>query len=260
MSIEIRQFNLINGGGETYTLTVSNKYTGFLGVVDGLGYEKSPEYQKVGNEYTQLTDTINQGVISGVIVFFQPHAYQNFTKFARFCQSDDLTLCYQIPTGLFMKKGSVTKIEKSEGNDSLKVKINFTPRTLWYQDISAEIADSSLTIHSDSLVESPCCLSFSGVAVTDSTLEWSQEVNGVEIMTGALGGVTIDATDTVYIRTDTNPYQIYKVDSENVKTDLYAKSDFSTARFPLLYMGENEFIITGASSIKVEGKLLYETV
>ena len=79
-------------------------------------------------------------------------------------------------------------------------------------------------------------------------------------MTGELDEVTIASTDTVYIRTDTNPYQIYKVDSENVKTDLYGKSDFTTKRFPILYKGVNEIIVTGASEITVEGRILYETV
>lgn len=260
MSMEIRQFNIENSEGEVYTLTVSNKYTGFFGVVDGLGYEKKPEYQKVGNEYIQLTDPINQKIISGTIQFFQPHAYQAFTKFAQFCQDNDLTLYYQIPTGLYMKKGSVTKIEKSEGADSLKVKIDFTPKTLWYQNISRTVNTSPLNIMSDSLIESPCCLSFKGVTVDNGTLEWSQEVNGNEIMTGALNNVTIEPTDTVFIRTDTNPYQIYKVDAEETKTDLYEKSDFSTDRFPMLYKGENQFTVTGATKITVEGHELYETV
>ncbi|MCR5098755.1 MAG: hypothetical protein K6B14_07400 [Lachnospiraceae bacterium] len=260
MSIEIRQFNLVNSEGETYTLTLSNKYTGFLGVVDGLGYEKSPEYQRIGSELVQLTDLINQKVISGTVQFFQPHAYQEFTRFAWFCQDNDLTLYYQIPTGLFLKKGSITKIEKSEGSDSLKVKIDFTPKTLWYREIKRDIAAASLMIISESAIESPCCLSFKGVTVTENDFSWSQKVDNTTIMTGTLKDVTIAATDTVYVRTDTNPYQIYKIDAENVKTDLYAMSDFSTSRFPLLYKGNNEFIVTGASEITVEGRELFETV
>ena len=260
MSLEVRKFDLVNGEGVTYTLTVANKFTGFLGEVDGLGYEKSPEYQKIGTEYEQLTDNINQSVISGIIHFFQPYAYQKFTDFARYCQDNDLTLYYRIPTGLFMKKGSITKIEKSEGAESLKVKIDFTGKTLWYQDVESTTAESPLKIISDSLIESPCCLSFTGLTVNNSTLSWSQKVDNATIMTGSLSGVTIAATDTVFVRTDTNPYQIYKVSSGGTKTALYAKSDFSTARFPFLYKGENQFLVTGASEIKVEGRELYETV
>ena len=256
----MRQFNLVNGEGQVYTLTVSNKYTGFLATADGLGYEKSNEYQKIGSSFIQLTDSIIQKVISGVVYFFQPYAYQEFSKFALFCQSKDLTLYYRTPTGEYRKDGSITKIEKSEGADSLKVKIEFTPTSIWYQSFKESNADDSIKIYSESQVESPCCLSFTGITKTNETLSWSQELNDVEIMTGELDEVTIASTDTVYIRTDTNPYQIYKISSENVKTDLYGKSDFATKRFPILYKGVNEFIVTGASEITVEGRILHETV
>ncbi len=124
----MRQFNLVNGEGQVYTLTVSNKYTGFLATADGLGYEKSNEYQKIGSSFIQLTDSIIQKVISGVVYFFQPYAYQEFSKFALFCQSKDLTLYYRTPTGEYRKDGSITKIEKSEGakrlyQDSLRITV-----------------------------------------------------------------------------------------------------------------------------------------
>lgn len=260
MSIEVRNFDLMNSEGKAYTLTVSNKYTGFLGEVDGLGYEKSSEYQKIGNEYVQLTDSINQAVINGVIRFFQPHAYQEFTAFAEYCQDKDLTLYYRIPTGLFLRKGSITKIDKSEGNNSLQVKVAFTAKSLWYREIKEEIEDNSLGVLSRSKIDSLCCLSFSGVTKSNANLSWSQEVDGVEVMTGTLKNVTIAATDTVFIRTDTKEYQIYKVSSGGTKTNLYDKSDFGTGRFPFFYKGENEFIVTGATMIRVEGRELYETV
>lgn len=260
MSIEIRQFNLVNSEGQTYTLTVANKYTGFLGEVDGLGYERDNDYKKLGDEYVKVTSGSKQSVIEGVIQFFQPRAYQEFTAFARFCDDKELILYYQIPTGTYLKKGEVTKIEKSEGADSLKVKIIYTANTMWYQQIEAEIADDSLTVMSDSKKESPCCLAVTGLTVDNSSVSWVQSVNDVVTMTGALDEVTLASTDTLYIRTDTNPYRIYKTDSNNVETDLYGKSDFSTGRFPFLYKGENVFTITGASNIAVKGLILYETV
>lgn len=256
MSIEIRQFNLVNSAGQTYTLTVANKYTGFLGEVDGLGYERDNEYQQIGDRFLRISENTKQGVINGIIQFFQPRAYQEFTAFARFCDDKDLTLYYQIPTGTFLKGGEVTKIEKSEGDDSLKVKIEFTSTTLWYQDMDISVSDDSITVISDSKKECPCCLSFSGV----TTASWVQSVNGVQVMTGALENVTFAETDTIYIRTDTDPYKIYKVDENDVVTDLYEYSDFSTSRFPLLYEGENVFTITGAANISVKGQSLYETV
>lgn len=300
MSLEIRQFNLVNSENETYTLTIANKYTGFLGETEGLGYEKSGEYQKIGNDYEQLTDNINQGVVSGIIHFFQPYAYQKFSQFARFCQDNNLTLYYQIPTGTFMRKGSVTKIEKSEGGDSLKVKIEFTAKSLWYQEVpqmGLKDADiiiidydpvtqmytfgySGLTVLSDTMIESPCHISlklpaFAG-RVSDNLdpiffsgdLQWYQTADGVEVMRGKLLNISLYENDVLHIRTDTNPYQIYKINSgTGVKTDLYEKSDFSTKRFPLIQKGVNVFNIEpvqigvdAPNFFKIEGRLLYETV
>ncbi len=96
-------------------------------------------------------------------------------------------------------------------------------------------------------------MSFKGITKTNETLAWSQNHDDVEIMTGELDNVTIAATDTVYVRTDTTPYKIYKV-SQGVESDLYGKSDFATKRFPILYKGVNEIIVTGASEITVEGR------
>jgi len=45
----IRTFNLMNSEGVAHTLTIANKYNGFLSTVDGLGYEEAPEYQQIGN-------------------------------------------------------------------------------------------------------------------------------------------------------------------------------------------------------------------
>lgn len=260
MNTAIRQFNLIDSEGQAYTLTVANRYTGFLTSASGLGYEKTSDYQKIGNDYEPLTDNINQGVISGVIRFFNPHAYQFFSKFALFCQDKNLTLLYRTPTGEYRRKGSITKIEKSEGEDLLKVKIDFTATSLWYQELKRKTNAAALSVKSESVIESPCCLSFTGVTKSNATLAWSQSLNNTSIMTGELDGVTIAATDTVYIRTDTNPYQIYKVSSGGTKTDLYGKSDFGTKRFPMLYKGVNVFTVTGATEISIEGRVLYETV
>ena len=105
----IRTFNLMNSEGVAHTLTIANKYNGFLSTVDGLGYEEAPEYQQIGNNYDRLMDNINQGVISGIIQFFNPYEYQAFSRFALFCQDKKLTLYYRTPTGLYKRDGSITK-------------------------------------------------------------------------------------------------------------------------------------------------------
>ena len=258
----MRQFSLKNRIGEVYRL---NSPDYFLHEPEGLGFTRRATYQKIGTSYEMIQDSFEQTPIKGQIMFrsdAEQSAYKRYLAFSAFLQEIPLTLVYRIPGGEFLLDCVPESVEKTEINSAfgMDVGITLTPLSKWYQAIERTNADDTILIESDSLIESPCCLSFKGVSVENSTLEWGQEVNGVEVMSGALVGVTIDATDTVYVRTDTNPYQIYKVDSENIKTDLYAKSDFSTTRFPLLYKGENLFTITGATEISIEGKILYETV
>lgn len=258
----MRQFSLRNRLGEVYRL---NSIDYFMHNPEGLGFTRSAVYKKMGNRYELLQDGFEQTPITGQIMFrsdAQQSAYKRYLKFSTFLQEIPLTLIYRIPGGEFLLDCVPGSVEKTEINSAfgMDVGITLTPLSMWYSEIKESTSNTPLTVHSDSLVESPCCLSFTGIAKTNESLSWSQEVNGIEIMTGELEGVTIAETDTVYVRTDTNPYQIYKVDSEDVRTDLYSKSDFSTKRFPLLYKGENVFTITGASEIKVEGKELYETV
>ena len=259
----IRTFDLLNSEGQAYTLTISHRYTGFLTTAEGLGFENSPEYVRIGNSYERLTDNLNQGVISGIVQFFNPYAYQKFSAFAEFCQDKNLTLFYRTPTGLFKKDGAITKIEKSEGDDSLKVKIEFTATSLWYKEIQHTVASAVITFNSDSAIESPCCLSISGITRSGTSLSWEQNVNGKIIMSGTLNNVTISEQSTVYIRTDTNPYSIYKQTSGGNPTSLYEYSNFATKRFPFIKKGSNMITIFGSpspSELSISGRILYETI
>lgn len=258
MSELIRTFDLMNGEGESYTLTVAYKYNGFLSTASGLGFNKSPKYQKIGNEYEELTSDINQSTIDGEIRFFNPHAYQAFSRFALFCQSPKMTLYYRIPTGLFKKDGSITKIEKSEGGDNLKCKIQFTATTLWYKEFELDTSGNTMSISSDSVVESPCHIKFTPTN-TITALSWSQSLDNNVIVTGTLNNISVSPSESLHIRTDTNPYQIYKI-SNGSKVDLYSKSDFSTSRFILLEKGLNVITFSTSGDIEIEGKTLYETV
>ena len=256
----MREFTLQNKIGEVYRL---NSLENFLHEPEGIGFTRNTTYKKIGSNYEVVQDGFEQTPITGRIMFKTDiinSAYIKYLKFSRFLQEIPLTLIYRIPGGEFFIDCLPGAVEKTEINGALgmDVGITLTPISMWYRVIK-ETASGSVTVKSDSLNESPCCLSFTGVTVSNGTLSWSQKVDNVTKMSGSLTGVTISSTDKVYIRTDGNPYQIYKVSSGGTKTDLYAKSNFTTARFPFLYKGTNQFIVTGAT-ITIEGKILYETV
>jgi len=258
----MRQFSLKNNTGEVYRL---NSFDNFFHEPSGLGFERNATFQKIGSRYEIIQDGFNQTPIKGQIMFksgVTVSAYNRYLQFRNFLQQIPLTLVYRIPGGEFLLDCVPGAVEKSEINSSLgmDVGIELIPLSMWYQDIKKSNNGASVSIISDSLIESPCCLSFSGVTKSNANLSWSQSVGGVTVTSGTLTGVTIASTDTTYVRTDTNPYQIYKVSSGGTKTDLYGKSNFSTKRFPLLMKGSNTFTVSGASLITIEGKILYETV
>lgn len=266
--MDYRQFNLMNDLGETYRLTIANKYgAGFAYDVKGLGAEESTTYQQIGTRFGLLTDKINQQKINGVISFFNPHAYENYVKFALFCQHKPLKLYYRTPAGEYWRDGIVTKIEKSESAESLKAVIEFTASGLWYRPFEVS-GTNSVSIFSESANEAGLHIIIKG---TMSTPQWSQSVDGTEILTGRLEdkvtatGNTISAainTDyTLHIRTDTIPYRIYKVyDYTGEVTDMYINSDWSTERFCLLQHGDNVIQCASATRIRVEGREEYETI
>ena len=257
----MRQFSLKNKLGEVYRL---NSLDNFLHEPEGIGFTRNATFQKIGTNYKMVQDGFTQTPVKAKIMFksdAKQSAYKRYLKFSRFLQEIPLLLVYRVPGGEFFQDCIPGSVDKTEINAAfgMDVGITLTPLSMWYRELK-ETAEGSVTVRSESLNESPSCLSFSGVTKSNANLSWSQEVDGVEVMTGTLKNVTISATDTVYVRTDTDPYQIYKVSSGGTKTDLYGKSDFSTKRFPLLRKGENEFIVSGATKITIEGRELYETV
>lgn len=265
--MDYRQFNLINDKDETYRLTLANRYaSAFMHDVTGLGKEESAEYQQIGNVFGLRTDKINQKKINGIIKFFEPHAYQNYLKFALFCQKKPLKLYYRTPSGEYYRDGIVSKIEKSENADSLQATIEFTAMSLWYQPFNLS-GTTEVSVLSDSMNASGCHISIMGQM---SSPMWQQNIDDVVRITGVLENKTLsDGTvlspelgeaDTLHIRTDTIPYRIYKTDRHGVETDLYGNSKWDTERFCLIECGENKIMCAAATSIEVEGRIEYETV
>lgn len=253
-----RTFDLINNNGEVYTLSMYGTHTGFFYSVEGLGSEHDITYQRIGNQFDILQDDINQGEVGGVIWFRSKYPYHEYMRFVQFCEESPITMRYRTPVGEYFRNGNITKIDKNEDGEDARAKIIFTASSMWYRKVK-ETGTGSVTVKSDSKNESPVCLKITGVTDINGYLDWSQKVDNVTRMSGQLKNVTIASTDTVYIRTDVNPYQIYKVASGGTKTDLYSYSNFTTSRFPFLYKGTNQFTVSGAS-ITVEGRILYETV
>lgn len=252
----MRGFALINSIGETYEL---NDVRNFFHDPNGLGFLRNSEYIKLGDRYEITKDSFEQATPTGLICFKDEKispAYDKYAKFVRFLQHIPLTLLYKSDSNHYIdvipESLGKTEITKPLGLD---VSIGFRALSLWYDKTEKE-GTTSVQILSDSMQESPCDIAITG-PVTNPI--WTQSLDGVQISSGKVTA-TIGSGEVLHIRTDTNPYQIYKVNSLGNVTDLYANSDFTTKRFMYLRNGENIIACSGASGLKISGRIQYETV
>ncbi len=278
----MRKFSLINKDGLSYELT--EKKISFLYNVDGLGYQREIEFQRIGEHFALVDDHLAQGIITGIVKFWQPGAYEQYFKFAQFCQNKPLKLSYIPNNGtVFFREGYVTKISKSEsGNGVLRANIEFKATTPWYKIVSVynsgeiiggKVYDYSydykysegvlqtIVINSDSHENSPAKITIYGPLTNPS---WSHYLNNVLVATGKVNG-SIETNNKLVIDTTTIPYTIRQFDmNDNLISDMYQLSDFSTYRFMKLGYGENVISVTqegtGVIKLSVEAKIEYATV
>ena len=262
MKILERTFDLINNSGQVYTLSLLSHHTGFFYSVEGLGAEHDTTYQKIGETYDILKDEFAQGKISGIVFFHSKYPYHEYMRFAQFCQDTPLRIHYRTPVGDYYRDGMVSQIEKNEDGETAKAKITFTASSLWYKSITIT-GTNQVRITSDSNILSPCHIMIKPSSAATSII-WRLWDEWGEVDNGALADIPeaykIGTTDTLHIRSDTNPYQIYKTSSGGTKTDLYAYSVFSSTRFIRLKKGYNNISCTTAAEMTVEARILYETV
>ena len=275
----MRQFTLKNAIGEVYRLNSSDN---FFHDPEGLGFQRDTTFKKIGSRYELLKDGFSQNPVRGSIMFKSTNtvsAYKSYLKFSHFLQEIPLTIVYRIPGGEFLMECIPGTIDKTEINSAfgMDVGIELIPISMWFNEIHRatsggytqdNVTWSVVSVNSDSLIESPCHIWASvpqGQTLTE--VEWRYFHNPADThgddydINGVLSDITLGSGDTLHIRTDTNPYRIYKTDSNGVETDLYAKSDFSTKRFINLQKGMNLVKFRGDFlSQGIEGRILHETV
>lgn len=252
----MREFAISNADGGVYEL---NDLRNFFHEPHGLGFVRNANYVKIGDRYEISADSYEQASPTGYICFKDEKslsAYAKYAAFTRFLQKIPLTLYYRSDKEHRMdvvpEIVEKTEIEKPLG---LNISIGFRALSTWY-DVEESNGEESTDILSDSMIESPCHIMITGI-LTNPT--WIHEVNDIQVAVGQIKG-NIASGETLHIRSDTNPYQIYKVDSDGVKTDLYAASNFSTERFFVLKNGKNTISCTGATSLRVIGRVCHATV
>ena len=276
----MRTFTLIDNDGNTYDVTASGE--AFFYKIDGLGFSRTSSYQRIEDRYALLSDYVSQQKVSGIVRFWQPGAEQAFFNFAQFCQNAPIRMKYNPGFDEFYRNGIVSKIERSDGGDSLVCKIEFTASTPWYKVLTAfsdgtitggkvfnykydyiysDSSVNSVTLNSDSYQSSPARVILYGELVNPT---WRHYLNNVLQTTGKITG-TVLPNHRLIIDTTTIPYSMKQVDAfGNMVSDMYQLSDFSTGRFVRLGYGVNTIAVSADNatelSIGVEAEIEYATV
>lgn len=277
----MRTFTLLDKDGASYNLT--DQYTAFLYNVEGLGYSRKIEYQQIGDRYEATKDTLAQGIINGIIRFRQPDAYNEYFRFTQFCQNAPLRLIYTPGTTPFYRDGTITSITKTEGADGvLSCSVQFSASSPWYRTVyeynPGEISGGkvysyeysyvysnnvagTISIQNDSYLDSPTKITIYGPAENPT---WRHYINNVLASTGKVT-TTIESGNKLVIDTTTTPYSIKQFNLANeLVSDVYQLSDFSTQRFVVFKNGRNTVSVShdGSSILKlgVEARVEYASV
>lgn len=276
----MRKFNLVNANGTRYELTEKKS---FFYNANGLGFEQSNTYQRVGNRFKILQSNFKQPVIKGY-VYFDSGDQAEYERFVNFCQLTPLRLEYEpIPGSVYNMQGTVTVAGYGETNHRT-VDVTFTGTTLFYKTVAVttypcdvgeygKIYDyaypyqynsataNTVTLNLDVDVESPCRLTIYGPITNPG---WRHYVNNVLHATGSVEA-EIEAGNRLVVDTTGDALTMLKYNANNeVIADLYQYSDFGTERAIYLRRGKNTITVENTEGSRViviaEGELSYASV
>lgn len=272
----MRGFKLKNAAGYEYDLTDKEH---FLYDPSDLGFSYDTDYQQVGAQFVQISETLKQPKPAGTMKFNDYAAYNDFIKFI---QKRPLILIYKPEQEEFRLNCIVESLEKTEKEAGgwLHCKIKFEGIGTWYKysEYRGNVTDNrkdydyeypykytdatiiSNVIKAESNIKSPIIITFIGPCKNPS---WNHYVNGKKAASGKVF-VELAAEERMRVSSAV-PYSIIKTDNRgNELEDLYGASDFSTQRFLWLENGENMIVVAheGVNTLNaiVEVYEFYESV
>lgn len=273
---------LINGQGTEYNLLDRSLSPGFQ--IEGFGYEDSTEFMAIGDNFIPLQESSEQGMLESTLLFMDGSDKKYF-EFVKFARHDPLTLLYGNRNGDFYipcRLRSISKVDQlgirrypapmalAQTGKPYKIEVaEYTPAPTsagkiypyTYPYTYSDDNVNTLSIKSDSYLDSPCILTIYGQAVNPI---WRHYSNGILVETGAYSG-TIPEGHYLVIDAKSVPYSIIEYDSAGrIVADRYALCDFSTERFMHANEGRNRYVVShdGVNNLqlKMEAHIQYETV
>lgn len=137
----VRQFNLINEKGQTYSLMDIQEYC-LLTSPTGLGFSYSIQYEQLGNTFVQTLRKLEQGNINGQVNFLNYQNYKNYVDFV--AKSEEIKLQYTIPykdtNKTFYRDIDIQSTSKGEiqPNGVIQEQVQINCKSLWYEKIAQQ--------------------------------------------------------------------------------------------------------------------------
>lgn len=247
MSMEFRQFKLINEIGAEYDLTDP---THFFASPDGLGFEREFSVMQTGDAFVSLDNKLRQQKITGEMIFLD---YENYAEFSQYIAGHSLTFAY-CPAGMttwYYRSCKVESLKKSEISSStgrLHCNVDFLCFSQWYESVTAErtiyeVSENSVfpltfpftfvdrninevVINNTNSSEAPCRIEILGPCVNP---RWSLLKDGKEILDGRVV-ITLVEGESLIVDANVETMRIAK-STDGEESDVYQYSDFTTNRF-----------------------------
>lgn len=137
----VRQFNLINEKGQTYSLMDIENYC-LLTSPTGLGFSYSISYEQLGNTFVQSLRKLDQGKINAQVNFLKYENYRNYVDFV--AKSDNIRFQYTIPYNktnkTFYRDIDIQSTSKGEiqPNGVIQEQIQINCKSLWYEKVAQQ--------------------------------------------------------------------------------------------------------------------------
>ena len=255
MSMEFRQFKLINEVGAEYDLV---DQTHFFASPDGLGFEREFSVMQTGDAFVSLENKLRQQKVTGEMIFLDYGAYSEFSKFIA---GQLLTIAY-CPAGMttwYYRSCKVESLKKSEISSStgrLHCNVDFICFSQWYESVTAErtvyeVGENSLfpltfpftfvdrninevILNNTNTSEAPCRIEILGPC---SNPRWSLFRDGKEILNGKVS-VSLGQGESLIVDSNVETMRIVRI-VNGVESNAYQQSDFSTNRFVYAPPGES---------------------
>lgn len=263
-----RKFKLINAEGAELDLMARAH---FFHAVSGLGYEQEFEVVAAGYDFLATAAHLRQKTIPGEIAFLGADPYGAYQEFVGFCAKEPLKLAYQPKNEWYFLNVRVQSVSKTEITTGLLCPVDFLAFGTWYKSITVTKTESGSSAGKSYNYRYPYAYieSAAATAVLQNTGDlpsyaklhimgpclnpsWALS-QGSEVI--SRGKVMADIPKGDKLVVDSAPATLeiaeYSADNAYIR-NLYQASDFSTARFLVLPLGESTLAFSHEGSGEID--------